>query len=458
MVAGLGAGCRDDDDPNNPDAGLDVGMSDSDGQGPEGDGNGVATSTTIYEITDSTIAEGTKVLLPDVIVTAVDGYGEFSGDIYVQEAQGGAGSGLKLYRPTRLDGDIQDLQVGDHVKVEGTVKYFTQEFNDKNHPNKTHIKELDPVEVTKLNPGTPPAPEEVTAEELINDPTAEQWEGVLVQVKDVRITSEKDEYDEFYVSGGLKVADDFYPYNPTRGDCVSVTGISIYFYGYKLHPRSDADIVAATGCPQPQAVTIQDIQDPNSQDHPSEGTDVKVQGVITAVDTTLDDDDEYEGFWVQDGTGPYSGIYVYYHWKETSTNKPAVGDEVEVTGIYKEFYDVSEIGTAMFTKLGTGTVPQAEVVSAADVVTGGAKAEEYEGVLIKVENVTVSEYITDTAGTQEFGFTDTTTGLIVKADIYDFIAADKPALGTTFSSVTGPLHYSYGDFKLLPRNAADLVQ
>ena len=33
-----------------------------------------------------------------------------------------------------------------------------------------------------------------------------------------------------------------------------------------------------------------------------------------------------------------------------------------------------------------------------------------------------------------------------------------PAVGDVYSSITGPLDYTYGAFKMVPRNATDLTQ
>ena len=44
--------------------------------------------------------------------------------------------------------------------------------------------------------------------------------------------------------------------------------------------------------------------------------------------------------------------------------------------------------------------------------------------------------------------------------IDDFIWEDMDntyPVGTTFSSITGILHYAYGNYKIVPRNAEDLV-
>ena len=44
--------------------------------------------------------------------------------------------------------------------------------------------------------------------------------------------------------------------------------------------------------------------------------------------------------------------------------------------------------------------------------------------------------------------------------IDDFIWEDMDntyPVGTSFTSITGMLHYAYGNYKIVPRNAADLV-
>lgn len=462
----LASGCRGDDENPPPDSGI------ADSYTGDGkvvtDGAGPAKETTIWKITDGTIAEGANVLLKQVVVTAVDGYGQYTGDVYVQEQAGLTdstkvkGSGLKLFNPVRTDGILSDLKPGDLVKVEGKVKYFTPKggFNDKKHPNKEHIKELEKPKITRIGPGSAPTPTDVTAKDLTTDPTAEGYEFTLVRIKDVRVTSDKDKYDEFWVTGSLKIADDMFPYTPKKNDCISVTGISLYFYDYKLHPRSAADVKMATGCPKIKDVTIKDIQDTSSSKHPAKGDQVKVTGVvISAVDQTASSSSsKYTGFWVQDPAGgPYSGIYVYYSWDSSSKLIPKEGDTIDLTATYDEYKTVSELKYPDWTVKGTGTIAPA-TVAAADVATGGSKAEQYEGVLVTVQNLKVDEYV-KTTGTppKDVGFKDSTSKLLVQNELYDFMAT-KPTKGTTFKSVTGPLHYSFSEFKILPRKAADLVK
>lgn len=452
------SGCRSDDPQ------TDTGVK-KDGVAPGSEG-GTPGETSIFDINLGKVPEGTNVILRDVVVTAVDGYGKYTGDVYVQDPKGGASSGLKLYRPQRLDaGQISDLKPGDHVKVEGKVKFFTPSggFNDKEHPNKKYIVELDTgCQITRLSDGAEPKPAELTFDQATKDPDAVTWEHVLVTVKNVGVSRPLDPaYGEYEVGGGLGIDDELFPVSaPQVGDCQSLTGVIIYFYGYKLLPRQSADVGTGTGCPVVPTVTIKDIQDEASAKHPASGTTVKTSGVITAIDTTLSTESKprYIGFHIQDGTGPYSGIYVYYYWDDTTATKPKVGDNVEVIAKYEEYNKLSELSGAIWTVKGAGTVPAPEVLNAQDIATNGGKAEEYEGVLVKVENVEV-ESITQTTGTnpRKVGIKLKGSGLIVENEYFDFMTPE-PAVGTKYTSITGPLHYSFSNFKILPRSAADLAK
>jgi predicted extracellular nuclease len=418
------------------------------------------TGATIQQITSGQIAEGTSVLLASVVVTAVDGYGQYTGDVYVQEASGGAGSGTRLYTPSRADGgQIADLKPGDRVKVVGEVKHYAPSggFNDPKHPQKTHIKELINAKVTFLSAGAAPAPTIVSPQDLVTDPTAEGWEHVLVQVKDVKATSAPNSYGEFDVEGGLTVDDELFAYAAAVGDCLTLAGIPAYFYGYKLLPRAASDVQVSTGCAAPPTLTITDIQDMGSPNHPAENAIVTVTGVVTAVDSTVDSYGNYTGFWIQQTTGgPHSGIYVYHKWTATSPQKPQQGMLVELTGKYTEYYDMSELSNVSWVDKGMATIPAPLQVSAATLAAGGAGAEPYEGVLIQVGNIQVGSYLTDSYGVQ-IGFSDAATGFKVIHKIYDFMSPTPPAIGTTYSAVIGPLYYAAGAFEIQPRSAADLV-
>ena len=359
-------GCRDSKNGNTPtgDSGNTTG---GDGGGTSGDGSttGPAVETTVQKITAGEVAEGTRVILKDVVITAVDGYGQYTGDIYVQEGKG-PGSGIKLFGSQRIDGgSLTDLVPGDRVRVEGQVKFFTPKdgFKDKDDPNR-HIKELTDARITHLAAGNPPQPEVVSAEDLMNDdpPLAAGracWSRSRTSASPARSTTQ---YGEFRVTGNLSVDDELYPGDPKLGDCLTVSGISMYFFFYKLNPRGADDLQASTGCPLPTKATIKDIQDPSATAHPKEGDQVVVEGTITAVDSTKSGSKSlYYGFWIQDGTGPYTGIYVFHSWDDQAAYQPKVGDQVEVTATYDEYYDVSELTKATIVKKGDGTAPAPEV-------------------------------------------------------------------------------------------------
>ena len=74
--------------------------------------------------------------------------------------------------------------------------------------------------------------------------------------------------------------------------------------------------------------------------------------------------------------------------------------------------------------------------------------------LVRVENVTVTAENADENGDyDEFAITG---NLRVDDFIWEDMDNNYP-VGTTFTSITGILHYTYGNHKIVPRNADDLV-
>lgn len=439
---------------------LDAGPDQTTGDAQPGDGpvadKSNATSTTIFALTDGTVSEGSLVLLDKVVVTAVDTYGSYTGDVIVQDEQGGPGSGIRLYLPAMSDGgQVTDLKVGDRVQVEGRYVQWkgpaSSPFTDE------HVDEIVSGSITFVASGTPPTPTVVQATDLTDTATSKGWKHVLVQVKNLSVISNVDSYGQVEVSGGLEIDDEFVDHGAALGDCLDVTGIPWFFYMDTLQPRSAADIQTSTGCIGPVKLTIKDLQDTGRAEHPAVGTRVTVEGVITAVDAAKDSAGDYAGFYIQEPSGgPYSGIYVYHKFQDSSTPKPELGHLVELTGTYDEYYDVSELKNVTWIDKGQGTIPAPAVVQAADLVAGGATAEPYEGVLVQVQGIEVGAYLSD-ASMVQIGFTDKTTGLPIIHKLYDFMAPTPPAIGTVYTSITGPVTY-VTMFEIEPRSSADMVQ
>ena len=203
--------------------------------------------------------------------------------------------------------------------------------------------------------------------------------------------------------------------------------------------------------------SIYDIQETCSVNHPPEGTSVAVNCVVTAIKThnANDDDSEndYTSFWCQTRAGgAYSGIYIY---EQFAPGTVALGNDVEVQGTYVEYYGLAEITDATVTVTNaSGALIEPLVVDPANVVDGDVDGEKYEGMFVRVENVTVTEENAD--GDSDYDEFAITAGLRIDDFIWEEMDNTYP-VGTTFSSITGVLHYAYGNYKIVPRNAEDLV-
>jgi len=187
-------------------------------------------------------------------------------------------------------------------------------------------------------------------------------------------------------------------------------------------------------------VSIYDIQhttDP-SGDSPYEGQEVTTQGVVTAF--FYDGGNRYT--FIQDGTGPWSGIVLYQ--PDGYVN---VGDLLEVTGEVSEYYGLTELFRPAVTVVSTGNpLPAPEVLATVDV-----SQEQWESVLVRVENVTVTD--------EDLGYgeweVDDGGGPVVVDNLGDY--GYSPADGDLLDFVQGPVNYSYSAFKIAPRDDDDIA-
>jgi hypothetical protein len=154
-------------------------------------------------------------------------------------------------------------------------------------------------------------------------------------------------------------------------------------------------------------------------------------------------------FVQEEAGGPYSGIAIYAHG--IFTGDLSVGDRVDVTGGYTEYFGSSQIHLSEWTIVGTGT-PLEPWISPhpSHVSTEGSVAELFEGVLVRVMDVKTIH--TEPDCPQHFG------EFLVTGDlrIDDMGVSHEARLGDHFLSITGPLHFAFGNFKLEPRTVIDL--
>ncbi|MCW8984526.1 MAG: lamin tail domain-containing protein, partial [Thermoanaerobaculales bacterium] len=194
---------------------------------------------------------------------------------------------------------------------------------------------------------------------------------------------------------------------------------------------------AANSCPL-SYTPIYDIQyttDP-SGDSPLDGSSgIITEGVVTARFSA--------GYFIEDPAGgAWNGLYVY------DANVPALGDRLRLTGTVDEFNNLTQLSSLTgYQVLSSGNaIPGPEVLATANV-----SQEQWEGVLVRVENVTVTN--------QDLGFGEWS----VSDGSGDVVIDDKgsytyvPVNGGALSAVIGPLDYTFGAFKIQPRDDSDII-
>ncbi len=428
-----------------------VGDGDGDGttgDGDQGDGDGDgAGDSTIYSIQQGEIGEGTIVTVSGVIVTTPVNADD--GLVFVEEAAGGEYSGMSLYMWDEVV-MATPLNPGDVVNVTGEYAEFY---------GMSQLVVKNPGDITVTGTAELPGPDVVAAADVARDNAgAEPWEGVRVQVVDATIAEANDGFGQYVLEGNALVGNAFVDPLPgvqVSGSFTSVTGSLYYSYDeFKLEPTSEGDLAGYEGPATPMDDTpIYDIQ----QSMVSLGSVVKIEGVVASSGFTWSDTPEAAFFVQEPAGGAFSGIQVFV--SDTSGLAITPGDELTIVGTYDEYFDMSQIEVADasgITVTGSGSAPTPEVIAdPATIATGGSTAEDYEGVLVRVENVTVTDENPDAP--MEFGEFAVTSDLRID-DVF-FAIADwtKPALDTGYASITGVLVFNYSNFKLEPRDATDLV-
>lgn len=369
------------------------------------------TEATIYEIQGQAAASplAGQVVTTHGIVTGVTNFG-----FYIQDGEG-AWNGVYVYT-TNYTADL-----GDDVSVTAEV----QEYYEM-----TELGYVD--DVTVLSTGNQlPEPAVITAQQA----SMEDYEGVLARVNDVTVTVLPNQYGIWTTvdanNDELLVDDDMFDYNPSIGEQLSIIGIVVYtFSERKINPRSLEDIIGGTGG---EEVSIYDIQGQTGLS-PFEGQDVTTSGIVTGI--------AYNGYFIQDGSGPWNGIFVF-----DTENVPEVGDDVTVMGEVQEYYDMTELGYISSFVVNS----QGNEVPEATVITGQQSLmEDYESVLVRVENVEVTELpnnYNEWQGTAADGET-----MVMDDVMFEY----TPSIGDHLN-ITGCMMYSFSVFKLNPRFTEDIA-
>ena len=186
-----------------------------------------------------------------------------------------------------------------------------------------------------------------------------------------------------------------------------------------------------------EATAIYDIQMNTFE----EGTVVTIKDVVV---TSQLIEGDYPAFFVQSPEGgEYNGIYIFKYDEVEYT--PTIGDIVTITGEYSEFYDNSQLvvkGAADVELTDTG----GEVV-VTEIDTEPDNWEAYESVVVQINNAEIA----DASKLYEWGAVQLTIGCWIDNVFTNYDAED----GATYTSITGPLTYSFEKYAILPRFSAD---
>jgi hypothetical protein len=421
-------------------------------------------------------------------------------------------------------GVVSNLMPGDLVDITGAAKdEFGLDTDDST------VTELSPLSsgslvVTEVGSGTVPEPHVIDALAVGRMAAAdreaeyEKWEGVLVKVENVSVTSEirpvsgsmpDPTFVAFSITGVLEVDSSLaeIPYSATNppapfvtgGDCLaSVTGMGDYFFNYKVLPRSLSDIaLGGTGCPAPEAPGtcadgidndangFMDCADRGCSAEPSCTTDTTVSNVqmgmhmdgsrIRIQDAVVmavgRGPTNIQNIWVADSltAGPYNGLQVYRGSSAGLLPTGVVaGAHVMIEGEVDEFNNNSGTGTLTEIKNPTITFASAPSGAPTPVTTGITVAtltndttgEPYEGVLVELTNVrmTGTPPTMPTYGVRYFGTQAAPSTILFQSDDDIGPALTQPD-GTCFSLIRGIWSYApYDDrWAILPLSTADAM-
>jgi|GEM_PF-1986603 len=198
-----------------------------------------------------------------------------------------------------------------------------------------------------------------------------------------------------------------------------------------------------------ERVSIQDIQtvaDPDTSDaSPLVGQTVFVDGVITAAPGEI----SAPGIAViqDDQGGPFSGLVVS---ADFSAQTLARGDEIRVLGEVTEPNGLTTLNASSVELLGSPGMPAPEVLTTAEFAEqSAAVSEQWEGVLVEFQNVDVTAELSF----GEWQFNDGTG--VARGDDEGSISI-VPALNDSYAFLRGIGWYSFSNYKLQPRDNADI--
>lgn len=211
-----------------------------------------------------------------------------------------------------------------------------------------------------------------------------------------------------------------------------------------------ADDTGDTDEPDPPEATIYDLQGGLVE----EGSEVRLVEVVVTSPVDL----RLFGVYVEEPEGgERSGIYLSLAEDIAADVALAPGVVVTLNGVYSEVRGRSQVAVTALDDLELAepegapiAIPEPALLAPADIATGGPLADAYEGVLVRVEGVDVTD------PDLGFGEFEVSGGLRVDDYFFPIDGAPTPTAGQHLDAIVGPLLYTYDDTKIGPRSFADL--
>jgi len=177
-------------------------------------------------------------------------------------------------------------------------------------------------------------------------------------------------------------------------------------------------------------LTIYEIQGQQPAS-PYDGQAVTTSGIVTGVFGS--------GYFIQDGQGEWNGVYAY------GSSNVALGDEITITGTVVEYFELTEINNITDLQIisSGNDIPEPEIIETWDV-----NDESWESVLVKIEEAICTN---TNLGYGEWELNDGSGPCRVD----DLGIVFTPDQGISYA-VTGPLFFSFDDYKIEPRDENDI--
>ncbi|MBE9468916.1 MAG: endonuclease [Bacteroidetes bacterium] len=296
------------------------------------------------------------------------------------------------------------------------------------------------IELTPLKP-TPEDPIKISANISSDEGTISAsiaWGTSYEQVSSTIDMSENESVFSGTIPAQPEGTTIYYKINATNG----TDAASSFTYSFKITVpfagtlTSIYDIQGQTNI-SPMADRI--VVSPNSTQELGYG-EVSTSGIVTGVFGT--------SFYIQSGTGAWNGVYVY-----DSGYSPSLGDSVIITAIVSEFYELTEMCDLTYYSVvsSNNPLPQATEVTTKALATGNADAEQYEGVLVKVQSASCTEEL------GKYGLWKVNDGsgecYIHNPTTFSF----SPTVANVYD-ITGIATYNYNESKIDIRTIDDVVE